>query len=566
MKIVTTRQMVKVEKQAKKLGVTPKELMLNAGRKLAERIMEICSNEQQIPERTSIVFLAGSGNNGGDCFTAANILIYRGYHVTVVNLVNEPSTDIAKEFFSQLPDKVNIITGYRSENVQAAIEAAELDYTAIYNGDIASLKKKKELTAVEKIVIKEKERMTNVRRAIVSADVLIDGVFGTGFKDKLDKELMAIFAIGTSAYRLSVDIPSGGDGSKGTVSAGCFKADETLCLGCLKFGMTQYPLKKFCGKISVADIGIPSAAYDILDGEHGYYRLDRNHIAGFPLKREKDAHKGTFGTVLVVGGSNNMRGAVAFNTLGALRSGAGLVKVVSVPRCIDTVSVLAPEATYGELNCDENGFMIFDEKAKSILADSLKRCTAVVIGSGMGVTENTKEILRFIVSNSFCPVIVDADGINCISQDIEILVNRKSEVILTPHPAEMARLLNCEPESINENRIMVAEKYAEKHGVTVVLKGAGTIISDKFKTAANHTGNAGMSRGGSGDILSGIIGANVAQGFSPYDSACAGVYLHGLAGDCAAKKIGQEAMLPRDIVDCLAEAFRTLKEKQMEVN
>lgn len=562
MQIVTTKQMTKLEKQAKKLGVSPKELMQNAGRKLAERIMQICSNEQQIPERTSIVFLAGSGNNGGDCYAAANVLVYRGYHVTVVNLVKEPSTDLAKEYFSQLPDKVNIVTGYRSENIEAAIEAAELDYATLYSKDITSLKNKKELTAVDKILIKEKERMTSVRRAVVSADVLIDGVFGTGFKGKLDSELMAIFSIGTSAYRLSVDIPSGGDGSKGTVSPGCFKADETLCLGCLKFGMTQYPLKKLCGKISVADIGIPSAAYDILDGEHGYHRLDRDSLAGFPPKRESDAHKGIFGTVLVISGSNSMRGAAAFAALGALRSGAGLVKVASVPRCIDTVSVLAPEATYVELNCDSNGFMVFDERAKELLTDSMKKSTAVVIGSGMGVTEETKELLRFVVSNSFCPVIIDADGINCIAEDIEILVNRKSEVILTPHPGEMARLLNCDTESINENRIMVAEKYAEKHGVTVVLKGAGTIISDKFNTAANHTGNAGMSRGGSGDILSGIIGSAVAQGFSPYDAACAGVYMHGLAGDSAAKKYGQEAMLPRDIIDCLSDAFRTLKEKQ----
>lgn len=566
MKSVTTKQMEKVEKQAKKLGIPPKELMQNAGRKLAERIMEICSNENHVPERTSIVFLAGSGNNGGDCFAAANILFYRDYHVTVVNLVKEPSTAIAKEYFEKLPEKVNVIKGYRSEHVQAAIEAAELDFTAIYNGDIESLKNKKELTAVEKIVITEKERMTNVRRAIVSADVLIDGVFGTGFADKLDSELMAIFSIGTSAYRLSVDIPSGGDGSKGTVSSGCFKADETLCLGMLKFGMTQYPLKKMCGKISVADIGIPSIAYDILDGERSYCRLERKNLASFPLKREKDAHKGIFGTVLVIGGSNSMRGAAAFAALGALRSGAGLVRVASVSRCIDTVSVLAPEATFVELNSDENGFMVFDEKAKTMLSDCLKRCTAVVIGSGMGVTDNTKEILRFVVSNSFCPVIIDADGINCIAQDIEIISNRKSEIIITPHPAEMSRLLNCETQSINENRIMVAEKYAEKHGITVVLKGAGTIISDKFNTAANHTGNAGMSRGGSGDILSGIIGATIAQGFSPYDSACAGVYLHGLAGDSAAKKYGQEAMLPRDIINCLSDAFKILKEKQMEIN
>lgn len=566
MQIVTTKQMVKVEKQAKKLGVAPKELMKNAGRKIAERVMQICSAEHQNPERTSVVFLAGSGNNGGDCFVAANILVYRGYHVTVINLVKEPSTDLAKEFFEMLPDKVNIITGYRSENVAAAIEAAELDYSTLYDKNIASLKGKKELTAIEKILIKDEERMTAVRRAVVSADVLVDGVFGTGFKGKLDSDLMVIFSIGTSGYKLSIDIPSGGDGSKGTVSPGSFKADETLCLGCLKFGMTQYPLKKLCGKINVADIGIPSAAYDILESEHGYHRIDRDSLAGFPPKRERDAHKGIFGTVLVISGSSTMRGAAAFAALGALRSGTGLVKVASVERCIDTVASLAPEATYLELNSDSNGFMVFDDNTKEKLLEAMKKSSAVVIGSGMGVTKDTMEILRFVIANSFCPVIIDADGINCIASDIEILVNRKSEVILTPHPGEMARLLNCDAQTINDNRIMVAEKYAEKHGVTVVLKGAGTIVSNKFNTAANHTGNAGMSRGGSGDILSGIIGAIVAQGFSPFDAACAGVYMHGLAGDAAAEKFGQEAMLPRDIIDCISDAFRILKDKQSKIS
>lgn len=566
MQIVTTKQMVKVEKQAKKLGVAPKELMKNAGRKIAERVMQICSAEHQNPERTSVVFLAGSGNNGGDCFVAANILVYRGYHVTVINLVKEPSTDLAKEFFEMLPDKVNIITGYRSENVAAAIEAAELDYSTLYDKNITSLKGKKELTAIEKILIKDEERMTAVRRAVVSSDVLVDGVFGTGFKGKLDSDLMVIFSIGTSGYKLSIDIPSGGDGSKGTVSPGSFKADETLCLGCLKFGMTQYPLKKLCGKINVADIGIPSAAYDILESEHGYHRIDRDSLAGFPPKRERDAHKGIFGTVLVISGSSTMRGAAAFAALGALRSGTGHVKVASVERCIDTVASLAPEATYLELNSDSNGFMVFDDNTKEKLLEAMKKSSAVVIGSGMGVTKDTMEILRFVIANSFCPVIIDADGINCIASDIEILVNRKSEVILTPHPGEMARLLNCDAQTINDNRIMVAEKYAEKHGVTVVLKGAGTIVSNKFNTAANHTGNAGMSRGGSGDILSGIIGAIVAQGFSPFDAACAGVYMHGLAGDAAAEKFGQEAMLPRDIIDCISDAFRILKDKQSKIS
>lgn len=563
MRVVTTKQMAKVENMAEKSGVSKKILMQNAGRKLAERIMEISSKEEfSAPENTNVVFLAGSGNNGGDCFAAAYTLIYRGYNVTVVNLVDSPSTELAKECFEALPERVKIVTGWRSEDVSAAVEAAKLDYTTIWNTDISVFTQKKELTAVEKLILSEKNRMTDIRNAVVSADILVDGVFGTGFHGQLDKDIMSVFAIGTGAYRVAVDIPSGGDGSKGTVSSGIFKADETVCLGCLKFGMTQYPLKKFCGKITVADIGIPKSAYNVIEGKREYYRIERNSLAGFPPKRERDAHKGTFGTVLVISGSSSMRGAAVFAVLGALKSGTGVVRLASVEKCIDTVSVLAPEATFIELESDDNGFMRYSGKTKEILYDAVKKADSVVIGSGMGVTDDTMEIVRFVVQNAETPVIIDADGINCIAKDIEILMDKKSEVIITPHPGEMARLLKCNSGMINENRIMVAEKYAEQYGITVVLKGAGTIISDCRRTSANHTGNAGMSKGGSGDILSGIIGSAVAQGIPPYDAACAGVYMHGLAGDAAAEKFGQEAMLPRNIIDCLSDAFRILKEKQ----
>jgi NAD(P)H-hydrate epimerase len=559
---VTPKQAELIEDKSEKLGVTKRELMLNAGAKLAELIMK-CSTHEHVapPEETSVVFLAGSGNNGGDCYVAAEKLIYKGYNVTVVNLVKAPKTELAQEMFARLPEKVKKVTGYRSDNIEAAIEAAELDYMTIQDRDVSSLRCKKELSPVERLLLREKQRMTDVREAVVSADILIDGVFGTGYRGELPNDIRAIFAIGTGAYRIALDIPSGGDSVKGTVSEGVFKADETFCLGFMKFGMTQYPLRKYCGKITVADIGIPPKAADVSGEGRGYIRLDRNSLAGFPPKRERDAHKGTFGSVLVIAGSSSMRGAAAFAVQGALRTGAGLVRLVSVEKCIDSVAVHAPEATYIETECDDYGYMLFDSSKDTIL-DAMKKSQAVVIGPGIGVTNDTKEIVRLVVQNAEIPVIVDADGINCIADDIEILMNRKSGLVITPHPGEMARLLQCDTKMINENRVTVAEKYAEKYGITVVLKGAGTLVADSNHTAANHTGNPGMSRGGSGDILAGMIGSIAAQGYSLFDAACAGVYIHGLAGDAAAQKLGQEAMLPRDIVGSIADAFRILKEKQ----
>ena len=426
--------------------------------------------------------------------------------------------------------------------------------------DVRELKNKKELSPLESILVREKKRIETVKAAIVDAHVIVDGVFGTGFRGELSSDIAAILNIGSGAYRIAVDIPSGGNGSLGTASPGTFKADETLTFGFMKAGMTQYPLKAYCGKVTVADIGIPREALSILDGGRIYHRIDRWQLAGFPPAREKDAHKGSFGKVLIIAGSSSMRGAASLAALGALRSGAGLVQLASVEKCIDAAAVLTPEATFIELDSDDYGYMLYDSSREAI-QKAMDKASAVVIGCGMGVTPDTAELTKFVIENSKSPVIIDADGINCIAADIDILMKKNTDVVLTPHMGEMARLLGCEIQTVADNRFPVAEKLAEKYGVTVVLKGAGTVVADSRTTAANHTGNAGMSRGGSGDVLAGIIGSVIAQGYTVFDACCAAVYIHGLAGDAAAERLGQEAMLPRDIADSLSDSFRILKEK-----
>ena len=233
-------------------------------------------------------------------------------------------------------------------------------------------------------------------------------------------------------------------------------------------------------------------------------------------------------------------------------------------KCIDTASIHAPEATFIELDSDDYGYMLYDS-SREPLAAAMEKADAVVIGCGMGVTPDTIELTKFVTETAKCPVIIDADGINCIAKDIDILMKKNSDIIITPHMGEMARLLRCDVKMIADNRLIAAEKYAEQYGITVVLKGAGTVIASGRSTAVNHTGNAGMSVGGSGDVLAGMIGAAVAQGCGIFDGACAGVYMHGLAGDTAARKLGMEAMLPRDIISALPEAFRLLKEKKQNM-
>ena len=235
MQIVTPKQMGKLEDISEKLGVSKRQLMENAGRKLAELIDGYCRNEAKLrPEDSSVVFLAGTGNNGGDCYAAADILLYKGYRITVIHIGGLPKTPLAQEMLSILPrDRITFIEGFRSGNVEAAIEAAELDYMTIQPRSADAADEEHGRNPLDDLLHAEKKRMGLIKGAVVGAQVLVDGVFGTGFHGELDKDTMGIFGIGSGAYRIAVDIPSGGNSSEGTVSAGIFKADETLTFGYL---------------------------------------------------------------------------------------------------------------------------------------------------------------------------------------------------------------------------------------------------------------------------------------------------------------------------------------------
>ncbi|MBQ8296358.1 MAG: NAD(P)H-hydrate dehydratase [Ruminococcus sp.] len=560
MQIVSPKQMREIELRSEELGVSRAQLMENAGAALAEIIDERFRSESvRVPGDKSIVFLAGSGNNGGDCFVAARYLSEIGYGVTVVNIGSIPQTDLARDAFRRLAGtRVQALRAYRGQSVKRSIEAAELDFMT--GSQEKNPEEEAVPTALDKIRMEEKQRIERVMEALEKADVIVDGVFGTGFHGRLDGEISEFLAAGSRAYRIAVDVPSGGNCATGEVSEGTFCADETIALGALKNGMTQYPLKGHCGRISIADIGIPDAAYRIADDEKKYTLTDSSELKGFPKKRDPDSHKNDFGRVLCICGSAGMRGAAALSVMGALRSGAGLVNLASCTECVNTVSVLAPEAMFTQLDCDDYGYSLY-ECSRQLIESEMKKADAILIGCGLGVTEDTKELTKFVVENANCPIIIDADGINCIASDIDILLKKKTDIILTPHPGEMARLAGITAAEVNRDRFSAAAFFAEKYGVTVVMKGAGTVVADSGRTSVNSTGNPGMSKGGSGDVLAGITASLAAQGYSMYDSARFAAYIHGLAGDIAAEKHGEEFMLPRDIIDALSDSYRLIKEK-----
>lgn len=275
------------------------------------------------------------------------------------------------------------------------------------------------------------------------------------------------------------------------------------------------------------------------------------------FNRPDDSNKGTLGSLLCICGSYGMAGAAIMAGKAALRCGIGLLKI-AVPKSIYpvcTTNIL--ESVYYPLEETSNG--VISSKNTDFLLEMCEKSSAVVIGCGLSVCDDTKNLVQSVITNCEKPLVIDADALNCICTKPEILKNLKAPAIITPHPGEMARLLHSTPKTVNSNRENTAIDFAKKFGVVTVLKGAGTIIaSPDGEVYINHTGNSGMATGGSGDVLSGIIGSLLAQGAAPINAAAAGVFLHGTIGDLAAEKLGKISMLPTDMIDMIPTAYLKL--------
>lgn len=275
------------------------------------------------------------------------------------------------------------------------------------------------------------------------------------------------------------------------------------------------------------------------------------------FNRPDDSNKGTLGSLLCICGSYGMAGAAIMAGKAALRCGIGLLKI-AVPKSIYPVCATnILESVYYPLEETSNG--VISSKNTDFLLEMCEKSSAVVIGCGLSVCDDTKNLVQSVITNCKKPLVIDADALNCICNKPEILKNLKAPAIITPHPGEMARLLHSTPKTVNSNRENTAINFAKKFGVVTVLKGAGTIIaSPDGEVYINHTGNSGMATGGSGDVLSGIIGSLLAQGAAPINAAAAGVFLHGTIGDLAAERLGKISMLPTDMIDMIPTAYLKL--------
>lgn len=284
-------------------------------------------------------------------------------------------------------------------------------------------------------------------------------------------------------------------------------------------------------------------------------QTDRNIVKKAVFNRPDDANKGTLGSLLCICGCYGMAGAAIMAGKAALRCGLGLLKT-ALPKSIYPIAAGAIfESVFFPL--DETSDGKISKCNIDFLLCEAEKSSAVLIGCGLSVCDNTEELINSFIENCTKPLVLDADALNCVAKNTDILKKAKAPIIITPHPGEMARLVKSTPKAVNANRAEISADFAKEYGVVTVLKGAGTIIaSPEGRVMINRTGNSGMATGGSGDVLAGMTGSLLAQGANVFDAASAAVYLHGLSGDIAAEKLGRISMLPTDLIDEIPQAFR----------
>lgn len=352
------------------------------------------------------------------------------------------------------------------------------------------------------------------------------------------------------ALKIAVDLPSGVNCDVSLAPEYAFHADCTAAISTLKPAHVLYPAAALSGEVSVVRIGIPEGCYEDEDGM--LFSIEEDAVRKCFTPRDPISNKGDYGHLLSVCGSRRMPGAAVLAAKGAVAMGAGLVTAAFPEGAYAAVASKLTEPLLLPLHENREG--TFAQAALPELRAALSKASAVLIGCGLGVNEDTVFLVERILEEASCPVILDADGINIAAAHIDMLKNRKAPLLLTPHPGEMARLCGCTAAEIQADRTGAARRFAREYGVTLVLKGANTVIAGENAASlfVNRTGNPGMAQGGSGDLLAGMLASLAAQGMEPLRAAAAAVYLHGLAGDVAAKHYSMCGMTPSLMAEELA--------------
>lgn len=512
MHLLTAEEMQNLDKAAiNQLGIPGVVLMENAGLQVRGEIHRILGD---LKGKTITIF-AGKGNNGGDGFVVARHLLNAGAQVKVM-------------LFSDISD----ITGDAKINLNI-LQAMGHKIYSIINPNSLNI----------------------VKLAMVYTDLIVDAIFGTGFKGTVSEHVGSVIEIINSAAKpvVAVDIPSGLEANTGEVKGPCIKATSTVTFAYAKIGLLVQKGPDYVGKLTVADISIPPDL--ILTQNSKRFLITPEIVRNIMPVRKADGHKGTYGRVLVVGGSGGLSGAAALAGTAALKAGAGLVTLAVPASLHDLMEVKLTEVMTKPLSETEE--VSIAPEAVPEVQELAQNTDVLALGPGLSANPGTVTFVRELLTGMGVPLVIDADGLNAIAGEDKLVAGCKVMPVLTPHPGEMARLLGIKTEQVQNNRVEAALSAARKYNSVIILKGSRTVVcSPDGTTYINPTGNPGMASGGSGDVLTGVVAGLLGQGLSPLEAAAAGAYFHGLAGDLAAAEKGMLSLMAGDILDYLPQATR----------
>ena len=513
MKLVTAEQMRGLDSAAiNNYKVPSLDLMENAG----NRTVEVMLDRYGDPLGKTVAIFVGPGNNGGDGLVIARLLAARLARPVVFLLV--PS------------DKLK---GDSAHNYSSILELP-----------------------VKIIEVEDESDLQEASAILADCWTVVDGIFGTG----LTREITGVFAAAIGFINkvtcpvVAVDIPSGINTDSGEPLGNCVQADITITFGQAKIGQVIHPGREYTGFLEVVDIGIPEKVVAEADIQ---LELLESKVGEWLPARVPAAHKGSFGHLLIVAGSIGKTGAALLSGSGGLRSGAGLVTLCIPFELNNIIESGLWEAMTVPLRSAAQGILSIEDFP--VIKDALQGKQALLMGPGIGTAQETAELIEKLYCEIEAPMLVDADGLNILAADTTLLKKAPGQRILTPHPGEMARLTGLTTSAILDNRLEITREFAIRNNVYVVLKGADTLVCDpEGNMAINPTGNPGMAAGGMGDVLAGLIGGFLAQGLSPWQACCLGVYSHGLAGDRLAEETSA-GFLASELADQIPFILEDLK-------
>jgi NAD(P)H-hydrate epimerase len=499
---------------SEELGIPGPVLMENAGRAAAEAILAALADFGLTRRGLRVLIVCGKGGNGGDGFVVARRLKRAGARPRV--LLAAPPEEVRGD---------------------AAVKLGELERAGLR--------------------VRSIEDDAAIDSALAGADLVVDALLGTGTRGAPAPLMARLIERVNASGRpvVALDVPSGLSADAQPPVGPVIRARLTVTFAALKRGLVAGAGAVNAGRVVVVPIGIPDA--DVARGTDVFLSEAADIAPHFPA-RPREAHKGTFGHLLIVAGSRGKTGAAALAATAALRSGAGLVTVATAASQQPIVAGLVLEAMTEAL--PETAALSIGIKAREAAFDLAATRDAVAVGPGLGLDGETAEVARVLARKLPRPLVIDADALTALVGHTTLLRDAPGPRCLTPHPGEMARLLGVTVADVQRDRITAARDFATSHRVHLVLKGQTSVVaSPDGRVILNPTGNPGMASGGTGDVLTGMVGAFLARGLAPDAALMAAVYLHGAAGDLAAARVGEESLIARDVIAALPEAFGALR-------